>query len=87
MKYTEMADIVCRLIPDDDDAAGDGIAGDLDDDRNRDLANIYNEAIAEFKDWVRGSNSFLRDVLYINFYFLFFAHILNIDTLTRSLPP
>jgi hypothetical protein len=74
LKYTEMADIVCRLIPDDDDDAGDGIAGDLDDDRHRDLANIHNEAIAEFKDWVRGSNSFLRDVLHLNlistFYFL-----------------
>lgn len=58
-----MADIVCRLIPDDDDA-GDGVEGGLDDIRHRDHANVYNEAIAEFKDWIETSITEVKDLIF-----------------------
>jgi hypothetical protein len=66
LKYTEMADIVCRLIPDDDcvAAAGDGVDGDLDDTRHRDNANIHNEAIVEFKNWIETSITEVKDLIF-----------------------
>ena len=58
-----MADIVMRLVPDDDDA-GDGVEGDLDDDRHSDDSKVHFEAIEEFKGWVDTSIREAKDLIF-----------------------
>jgi hypothetical protein len=36
----------------------------LDDNRHRDHANVYNEAIAEFKNWIETSITEVKDLIF-----------------------